>query len=234
MLSDGGLQNGWSQQAAHRFKSLWLLKIVGITICITAFMVLYLTMQQHPQFPVTRIPPTALDRMFGFHAWSMVPYCSLWLYIGFPAQLLLHRREYVAYVSSVVALATIGCVIFLFWPTRIIQPAIDWAMYPPVAFLKSVDAAAGGNACPSMHVGFSVLTVLWLQRLLRRISAPLIVHLANVAWCVLIIWSTMALKQHLIVDVVAGALLALIIVVPAVSFINNQPVWSGASGNRVR
>ncbi len=71
--------------------------------------------------------------------------------------------------------------------------------------MKSVDAA--GNACPSLHVAFAIFTALWLARLLREVMAPLAVRLFNAGWCAAIIYSTLATKQHVAVDVFAGTTL---------------------------
>jgi membrane-associated phospholipid phosphatase len=105
----------------------------------------------------------------------------------------------------VVLLAAVGFGIFLFWPTAVPAPDIDWTRYPYIAFLKSVDAA--GNACPSLHVAYAVLTAIWLDRLLRGLQTPRLIHLLNWAWCLVIAYSTLATKQHVALDLAAGTLL---------------------------
>lgn len=195
----------WAGQAAQRAGRHLLLRIAGVSIAISVFMVGYFTLLRHPLFPVTLIPITAVDRSIGFEPWSLVPYVSLWLYISCAPMLLGSRRQYWLYASSAVVLAAVGFTLFLFWPTAVPAQALDWSRYPYIAFLKSVDAA--GNACPSLHVAYAVLTVLWLQRLLEEIGAPGWLRLLNWAWCAVIAYSTLATKQHLALDVAAGALL---------------------------
>jgi membrane-associated phospholipid phosphatase len=203
---------GWWQQAVTRFKSHWLLKMLGTTASITAFMCVYFWLLRHPAYPVTIMPLTSVDRMIGFTAWSLIPYATLWLYISLvPALLNLEWRELAPYLSAVSLLSLTGFVIFFFWPTAIPKPDIDWTQHPSIEFLKSVDTS--GNACPSLHVAFAVLTALWLHRLLRRMNAPALVHILNVCWCVLIAWSTLATKQHVLLDLKAGAILGLAIAV---------------------
>lgn len=219
-MNKSGERPDWKQHVAFRFKSHWWLKALGTTMGITAFMVVYFTLLQHPQFPVTAVPWTPLDRVINFQPWAILPYGSLWLYISLVPALLLLRQELIPYFSTVCLLSICGLTIFLFWPTTVVQPDINWQLYPSVAFLKTV--APSGNACPSMHVAFSVLTALWLHQLLKRVSAPAFLRWGNMAWCVLILWSTMALKQHLLLDVVTGTALALIIVVPHLYFVSEQ------------
>jgi membrane-associated phospholipid phosphatase len=195
----------WMGQALQRAGRHTPMRIAVVTVAISVFMVGYFILLRHPLFPVTLIPVTALDRRIGFEPWSLLPYASLWLYISCAPMLLSGRRQYLLYGSSAVLLAAVGFALFFFWPTAVPAPDLDWSRYPYVAFLKSVDAA--GNACPSLHVAYAVLTALWLQRLLGEIGAPRWLRTLNWAWCILIAYSTLATKQHLALDLAAGALL---------------------------
>ena len=195
----------WMREVVQRFTRHWGLKVVAITVAITVFMTGYFILLRHPLFPVTLIPLTWADRLIGFEPWSLVPYVSLWMYISCAPMLLRGRRQYRIYISSVVLLAAVGFTFFLFWPTAVPTPEVDWNRYLYVAFLKSVDAA--GNACPSLHVAYAVLTALWLQRLLQEIGTPGWVRALNWLWCAVIAYSTLATKQHVAWDLVAGALL---------------------------
>ncbi len=199
----------WLGQAVCRIKKYWLLKVLGSTGYMALFMVGYFWLLRHPQFPVTVMPLTGLDSLIGFQPWSIILYGSLWLYISLVPILLYGEHEIVYYLSAVTTLSLTGFIIFFFWPTAVPRWNIDWAHYPLIAFLKSVDAS--GNACPSLHVAFAVLTGIWLRRLLQQIRAPKIVHLGNMLWCVGIIYSTLALKQHVALDVGAGAILGYLV-----------------------
>lgn len=204
-------QQGFGAQAALRIRPHWWLKGLGTTVGITLFMVVYFTLLRHPQFPVKLVPLTSVDRLIGFEPWSLIPYASLWFYISL-VPLLLKLGELPRYLSSVGLLAVLGFAIFLFWPTAVPAPDVDWSRYPYVAFLKSVDAA--GNACPSLHVAYAVLTALWLGRLLTAMGAPGTLRVLNWLWCLTIAYSTMATKQHLALDVLAGALLGALVTAP--------------------
>ena len=93
-------------------------------------------------------------------------------------------------------------------PTVVPVPDIDWSRYPDMNFLKNIDAA--GNACPSLHVATALFSSLWLHRSLRRINGPCWLMAVNALWCAGIIYSTMAIRQHVAVDVAAGILLGAI------------------------
>jgi membrane-associated phospholipid phosphatase len=199
----------WARQMAQRLREHLPLKVFATTVAISVFMVIYFILLRHPLFPVTLIPLTFLDRSIGFAPWSLVPYVSLWFYISSVPMLLAARRETLLYLSSVVLLAAVGFGIFLFWPTAVPATDLDWTRYPSVAFLKAVDAT--GNACPSLHVAYAVLTALWLGRLLQGLGAPRWLHLASWAWCLAIAYSTLATKQHVAIDLMAGTLLGAVL-----------------------
>lgn len=216
-MNEAAASVDWMSRAVTRFRQYWLLKILGIAAGMTLFFVIYFWLLKHPQFPVTRMPLTGLDRLIRFQPWSISLYASLWIYVTLVPMLLQPRRELPAYLSAVSLLSFAGFLIFFFWPTAVPRPYIDWARYPAVAFLKSADAS--GNACPSLHVAFSVLTCLWLHRWLRQTQAPAHATFINVIWCVAIIYSTLATKQHVALDAAAGAALGLAIAVPYLYFL---------------
>ena len=205
----------WMRRAAERASRHTLMRITVVSVAITVFMVGYFILLRHPLFPVTLIPLTGLDRLIGFEPWSLVPYASLWFYISCAPMLLSGRRQYWLYGSSMVLLAAVGFTVFLFWPTAVPPPDVDWGRYPYVAFLKAVDAT--GNACPSLHVAYAVLTALWLERLLEEIGAPGWLRALNWLWCAAIGYSTLATKQHVALDLAAGALLGAALTWPHLS-----------------
>lgn len=204
-------QARWWQQGAW-LKRHWPYRAPATLLYMAVFFLGYFWLLRHPQFPLTRMPLTRMDRWIAFQPWSLVLYASLWAYISLVPALLRARRELLAYVWSVTWASLIGFGIFFFWPTAVPRPDIDWARYPSVAFLKSVDAS--GNACPSLHVAFSVLTCLWLDHWLKQVRAPAWPRIVNLAWFLVIVYSTLATKQHVALDVVTGAALGALVTVP--------------------
>lgn len=154
------------------------------------------------------MPVTAIDRAIGFHPLALILYVSLWPYVCVAPLLLTERRELLDYAATAVALSLIGMTAFLFWPTAAPLPDVDWSQHRAFSFLKSVDAS--GNACPSLHVGFAVFTAVWIDPLLRRIGDRGGWRLGSALLCAGIVWSTLATKQHVAVDVLAGGVLGLV------------------------
>jgi membrane-associated phospholipid phosphatase len=151
------------------------------------------------------MPLIAADRLIAFRPEALPLYLSLWIYVSLAPALLVDRRELVSYGVAAVGLSVIGLGIFLFWPTAVPVPAIDWSLHPHFVFLKTIDAS--GNACPSLHVAFAVFSAVWFERLLREMGAGPLVRALNWLWCLGILYSTVATRQHVALDVLAGAAL---------------------------
>ena len=181
------------------FKSLGTM---GFTL---TFFAAYIYLLKSPAFAVTIMPITVMDRLVGFEPLALPVYLSLWVYVSLPPMLMLTRREIVAYGVYIGSLCLVALVIFYFWPTAVPPAHIDWAQYPGVAFLKNVDAS--GNACPSLHVATAVFSALWLHWRLPSAGLGTRSRLLNACWCVAIIYSTLATKQHVAVDVIADTAL---------------------------
>lgn len=201
-MSDHPAQPCWHRELRLRVSAHLTLKSLGIPAFFAGFFVLYFQLLRHPLFPVTEMPLTVVDRWLASHPAAIVPYLSLWVYAVLPPTFLRGRREVKAYTLAVAALTAAGLAIFCVWPSATPVANPTWAAHESFAFLKGVDAA--GNACPSLHVAFAIFTAIWLERLLRQVGAPLGVRLLNAAWSVAIVYSTMAARQHVLVDVLGG------------------------------
>ncbi|HTL68528.1 MAG TPA: phosphatase PAP2 family protein [Lacunisphaera sp.] len=185
----------------------WPVKMAGTAIGMMVFFFAYFQVLHHPFRPVTIMPLTAIDRWIGFQPEALPLYLSLWCYILLAPALVVDRRELVSFGAAWVALAASGLGVFLFWPTAVPAATIDWSRHPAVAFLKAADAT--GNACPSLHVAFAVFSAIWLGRHLGRLGASRVVRGANWLWCAGILYATIAIRQHVFLDVLAGAGLGL-------------------------
>jgi PAP2 superfamily len=212
----------WAADMRFRLRLRWFWKAVGITGFMWTFFTLYFYLLRHPAQAVFVMPLTALDRAIPFQPAAFVAYASLWFYVGLPAALLLSLRELFIYGLWIGSLCLTGLACFYFWPSAV--PPFDFAAHAAaqgdkhagIALLQGVDAA--GNACPSLHVATAMFSALWLHRLLRSTGARPLWWLLNATWLVLIVYSTLAIKQHVLWDVLAGTALALVFALPALRF----------------
>ena len=195
----------WRADVWSRVRCAWFAKMTATTLGISGFFVAYFWVLHHPQFPLTVMPLTALDRWVDFRPEALPVYLSLWLYVSLAPALLKSLRELASFGLAALALSAIGLGIFMLWPTAIPSFDIDWSQHPSIQFLKTVDVAS--NACPSLHVAFAVFTALWLERLLLEMHSGMALRVLNALWCLGILYSTLATRQHVVIDVVAGAAL---------------------------
>lgn len=198
---------GWAAQIGKRLQRLLWLKAFGITLWIWVFMIGYFHTLRHPSQPPFIMPLTPLDLLVPFQPGAFMIYASLWVYVGIPPGLLLGFRDLLAYGAWVGALCLSGLALFYFSPTAVPGFALDPVLVndPAIALLQGLDAA--GNACPSMHVASAVFAAVWLHHLLRGIGAPRLLEACNATWLALIVYSTLAVRQHVVLDVIAGAVL---------------------------
>lgn len=193
-----------SRMSAH----VWL-KAVATPFLMVAFFVAYFVILRNPLYTPAVIPATALDGWIGFHPLALIPYATLWVYVCLPSLVMSDLRELCGHALGNVVLAVTGLLIFIFWPTTTAPASIDWSIHPSIAFLKNIDAT--GNACPSLHAAFAVFAGFWGARLLRRLHSGRLARLINVIWCLAIVYSTVATRQHVAVDALAGAALGTLV-----------------------
>lgn len=198
----------WRRQMAVVLSRHVYFKSIGTTVFITLFFNAYFYLLKNPAYPITVMPFTWFDSQIGFQPLALPFYLSMWVYVSLPPALLATRRELSLYGMAIGATCLAGLIAFYFWPTAVPAANIDWTLHPEMGFLKSIDAA--GNACPSLHVATAVFSGVWLHHLLRRLDGPLWIHAMNWTWCIGIVYSTLATRQHVFLDVLGGLLLGLL------------------------
>lgn len=204
-MDSSSQKTAWHRQIGPRIRQHTFLKVVGTAIFMSVFFVGYFHVLRHPVYAVTQMPLTALDRAIAFYPPALIAYVSLWIYVSIPPTLLRTVRELVAYGGWIGGLCVVGLTLFFFWPTATPPQPLDFAKYPGFQVLQGVDAAA--NACPSLHVGTAVFSAIWLDTLLWEMGAGRAIHALNWCWLAAIAYSTLAIKQHVALDVYAGLLL---------------------------
>jgi membrane-associated phospholipid phosphatase len=153
-------------------------------------------------------PAIALDRAIPLQpAWALV-YGSLYFWLIFlpvfvVRQPLHLRRTIHAYIT--VWLASFVC--FWFYPTYAPRPAGDTVPgsgFTVWALARLYDMDPPFNCFPSIHVAHSFVSAITIARLHRRVGIAALIGASLVGL------STLFVKQHYVLDVLAGALLAVI------------------------
>jgi membrane-associated phospholipid phosphatase len=193
--------------AGPRLKAEAGFKLAALALFGAVFFAGYFLLLKYPVFPVTLMPVTAIDRWVGFRPGALLLYVSLWVYVPLVPGLMTTRREILAFYRTAGALCLLGFVIFFFWPTSVPALDVDWRNHPAFSRLKTVDGT--GNACPSLHVTFAVFCALLLHGRLRQMGDRGLARSLSWLWCAGIVYSTLATKQHVALDVLGGAALGL-------------------------
>ena len=214
----------WTTELIFRVRWRFLFKLVATTALITLFFAGYFYVQDAPSDTPTIMPLTALDRMIPFQPSALLAYLSLWVYVGTGPGLQRTNRELLRYALWMGALCITGLGLFYLWPTQLPAAVYEGADTQMFTLLRRVDST--GNACPSMHVAAAIFTVIRVHDVLARAHAPRWLKGVNLVWCLLIVYSTLAVKQHVVLDAVAGALLGALF--GWRSLVNTQPTASSA------
>lgn len=203
----------WQATIGLRMRRHFALKLIGTSAFTWVFFIAYFHLLRYPVNPVTLMPLTALDHLLPFQPHMLGIYLSLWFYVGIAPGLQLSFIELLVYGLWIGLLCLTGLGIFYFWPTEIPLPMPHMAGFAGFDLLRGVDAA--GNACPSMHVAVAVFSAIWIDVLLRLSHVPAWPRLLNAAWFLAIAYSTLAIKQHVVLDVLAGVLLGFAFALPS-------------------
>lgn len=194
----------WYRQIARRMAILWPLKALGTAAFMMLFFWAYFAVLRNPLAPVTMMPLTWLDTAIPITALAFPFYASLWVYASLPVAFMQEIRAMLLFGLWMAVMCLLCLGIFWLLPTGVPPAGIDWSLYPEMAIIKDVDAS--GNACPSLHVASAVFAAIWLARIARAMGGRRWV--SGLIWlhCLAILWSTMATRQHVALDVLAGAL----------------------------
>lgn len=198
----------WYRQIARRIAILWPLKAVGTSIFMVLFFWGYFAILESPLSTPVLMPLTVVDDWVAFSPLAYPVYASLWFYVSLPPALLSGFRVLAWFGVWIAALCLFCLGIFWLLPTAVPVADIDWSLYPQMALIKSLDAS--GNACPSLHVASAVFSAFWLRETFRAVATPCWLQWGSVLHCLAILWSTLATRQHVALDVVAGAVVGVV------------------------
>ena len=177
----------------------------GVILFLTAA-ALYLLPNHLHLFQPLYLPLTWIDRAVPFlpgTVWIYISEYAFFPLIYFTCQDITNQNKY---IYSFFALQAVSILIFWVWPTTYPREAfplpdtLDAITHFTFATLRQTDSPA--NCCPSLHVSGVYLSVfIFLDE--RREQLPF-----YFLWGTLIALSTLTTKQHYVVDVIAGFLLA--------------------------
>jgi membrane-associated phospholipid phosphatase len=189
-----------------RLAVLWREKLL-LTVAFNAFFwAAYLFLSRHAFFSVHTLPVTWLDNWIGFrgHFWPYM-YESNFL-LGTVPWFITSRETLRRYVLGFALLSIVSFAIFALFPVASPRPANvnEGGMF--LMFITRIDGPL--NAFPSLHASTLVYNLALARRIFGPKLKPFIVA-GIIVWASLILFATLATKQHYAIDLLAGGLVGL-------------------------
>ena len=187
-----------------RIAALWREKVCLTVALNIVFWSAYFFLSRHAWFPTHPLPMTWLDNWAGFR-----PYPWVWIYesnfLLVPAipWLIATREELRRCVAGFILLATVSFAIFVVFPVASPRP-IDLGTNPFMLLIAQADGPL--NAFPSLHASTLIYTIALAKRIFGQKLSP-IVFAGLILWAALILFGTLATKQHYAIDLLAGGLI---------------------------
>jgi hypothetical protein len=170
--------------------------------------VFYYLPQWLPLFPSTTIQLTAIDKAVPFQPWWIWPYMSMYVMIPIPPLLATRARDLARYALGMTIMFVTCCVFFFLWPIAYPRPPLPESASGFYRHIVSIDQPI--NALPSLHAGLTAYTLFFAARILRDLPRRLYIAVLTIGWiwAALILYGTLATKQHYLVDLPPGMLIA--------------------------
>jgi membrane-associated phospholipid phosphatase len=196
----------WTKRRVSMQWRLKLAMLLGLPVC---FLVGYFGAMRIALFKPLELPLSRWDMLIPEHPWGAHAYHSLWLMNPVMPGLAPSRRALLQYLRGLLLLSCSAFVVFLTFPMAgpraQILPIAGWESY-----LSGIDLRL--NAMPSLHAGLATYSALYGVTIARRWprAASRSYLLIAAAWTLLILWSTLATRQHFLIDLPAGMALAFV------------------------
>jgi membrane-associated phospholipid phosphatase len=116
------------------------------------------------------------------------------------------RKQLLSYASGIILIGIVANIIFIFWPTVCPRPHIP-AATAAYRMLTAVDRPF--HAIPSLHAAFAMYSAFCGNLVIRELGGRKMWRMALGIWAVLILYATLATKQHMVTDIFAGSALGI-------------------------
>lgn len=154
---------------------------------------------------------SSLDALIPFSEWFLIPYFFWFIYIiGSVIYFFFNDKDvFIKYMWHVALTYTTTLVVYVVYPTsQPLRPVLtdEGILYDIVRWLYGYDTST--NVCPSLHV-IGSFSVMFAALKCTKLSKP-VIRAGYVVIAVFICASTVFLKQHSIIDVFWGVVVACI------------------------
>lgn len=152
-----------------------------------------------------------IDSLIPFTLIFIIPYV-FWYLMLFIIPYKMYKKDknnLYKYIITNVLTVIVSNIIFIAYPTMVIRPELTGTniLYKITEFIYWIDTPAL-NCCPSIHCSFSMLFILHILDSKKQTKKFKIFTLIT---SILIMASTLLIKQHVLIDLILGDIIATII-----------------------
>ena len=152
-----------------------------------------------------------IDSYIPFTLIFIIPYV-FWYFMLFLIPYKMYKEDknnLYKYILTNVIVVIVSNIIFTIYPTMVIRPELTGTniLYKITKFIYWIDTPAL-NCCPSIHCGFSMLFILHILSSKKHTKKFKIFTLIT---SILIMLSTLFIKQHVLIDLILGNIIATIV-----------------------
>ncbi len=171
---------------------------------IIAFLVFYMTPNHLIFFTPMYLELWPFEQQIPFMDWTIWFYISDYIFIAVVFILLQDKENMNKVFYAQIGMLMFAMLIFFLLPTAYPRPDIKYEGINGLMLTILHSADTPGNACPSIHVGMTFLGGFGFIKE-KRYLLPVFM-----LWALLISISTLTVKQHYFVDVLAGFFMAIL------------------------
>jgi membrane-associated phospholipid phosphatase len=168
----------------------------------------YVYLQRHHFFPAIDMPRNGVDRLIPFWDGTTWFYFSIYLLMPIGPFLMNRREQLMRYAGGIVFISLMADAIFLFCPTRCLRPDYTGTN---IAYEALIRCDNEYHAFPSLHAAFAVYSVLCSGMVLKELGIRQYWQMVLWCWALLILYATLATKQHVLIDIAVGGLMGMVI-----------------------
>jgi membrane-associated phospholipid phosphatase len=190
------------------FTAEWKIKVFLGGAITAGFWYGYFLLERLPAVSVTQMPELAIDRMIPFRPGAAFIYVSQFATMPLTMWLMPSRCQLLACCRSLSLLIGLSFFVFYSWPTAVVQPEVIPHQYFFYDLIAAVDLPR--NACPSLHAAFGVFTAGCAIEVFRSWKGGVWGIVAVWSWTIAVLTSTLLIKQHVFLDLLAGIAVGMI------------------------
>jgi membrane-associated phospholipid phosphatase len=189
----------------RRFIAEWKIKVLLGGAMTAAFWSGYFLLERLPKVSATEMPQLPIDRLISFQPEAASLYASQFVTVPLVFWLITSRRQLLTCCKGMALMVSGSFIIFYFWPTSVARPEALAGRHYFYDLIAHCDLPR--NACPSLHAGFGVFTAGCACDVFPGWKLNRWFIGAVWLWTAAVLVSTLLIKQHVFLDLLAGTIL---------------------------